>query len=123
MQDTKPLLWGALDRFQAHFIVRKSVEGDIDVVARTVLSTTGHFGGKKISGVSWNGGRLAEILNRDKKLNGRIARQRIDDASIFIEPTEKGVRIHSKWKNHMEFGISKEMFEIYDGIAGHIKSL
>ena len=25
MQETNPLPWGALDRFQAHFIVRKDV--------------------------------------------------------------------------------------------------
>jgi len=33
------------------------------------------------------------------------------------------VRIHGKWKNHFDFGITKEMFEIYDKIAGHIKTI
>ena len=123
MQDTEPLPWGALDRFQAHFIVRKSVAKDQDVTTKTILNTKGHFAAKEVVSVSWNGGRLAEILNQDSALNEQIAQQSVNDASIFIEPTSKGIRIHNKWKNHLEFGISKEMFEIYDKIAGHIKSL
>ena len=123
MQDLDPLPWGALDRFQAHFIVRKSVSNDQDVTAKTVLSTKGHFGGKQVTGVTWSGGKLAQLLNQDSTLNEQISKQSVKDATIFVEPTEKGVRIHNKWKNHLEFGISKEMFEIYDKIAGHIKSL
>jgi len=33
------------------------------------------------------------------------------------------IRIRSKWDNHIAFGITKELFEIYDRIAGHIKSV
>lgn len=123
MQDTDPLPWGALDRFQAHFVVRVRVDDDRDVTARTVLETAGHFGAKRVRGVSWSGGRLADELDRDAELNGMIARQSVDDASIFIEPTGRGVRMHGKWKNHMEFGVSKEMFDIYDRIARHVRGL
>ena len=123
MQETEPLPWGALDRFQAHFIVRKTFAKDQDVTAKTVLKTKGHFGGKQVVSVSWIGGKLAQVLNQDTALNELIAKQTPKDASIFVEPTEKGVRIHNKWKNHLEFNISKELFEIYDKIAGHIKSL
>ncbi len=123
MQDPNPLPWGALDRYQAHFIVRRTVENDLDFVAKTVLKTKGHFGSKKVDQVNWNGGRLAEILSSDSTLNDLIKKQSVKDASIFVEPTSKGVRIHGKWKNHLDFGISKDLFEIYDKIAGHIKSL
>lgn len=124
MQDPNPLPWGALDRFQAHFIVRRNVgNNSSDFVAKTILKTTGHFGNKKVSSVSWNGGKLADTLNADSALNEIISKQSIRDATIFVEPTETGIRIHSKWKNHLDFAISKEMFEIYDKIAGHIKSL
>ena len=44
MQDPNPLPWGAQDRFQAHFIVRKQAEKSVDLTARTVLKTSGHFG-------------------------------------------------------------------------------
>ena len=45
-----------------------------------------------------------------------------DDATITVDPTSKGVRIYGKWKNSFDFKVSKEQFEIFDKIAGHIKS-
>ena len=32
MQDTNPMPWGALDRYQAHFIVRKQTDKEINYV-------------------------------------------------------------------------------------------
>ncbi len=52
-----------------------------------------------------------------------ILKQSVKDATIFVDPTEDVVRIYGKWKNNFEFGITKELFEIYDKIAGHVKSL
>lgn len=124
MQDTNPMPWGALDRYQAHFIVRKqSGQNDQDYVAKTKLITKGHFSSKTILKVEWNGGSLARRLNEDSELNEMIAKQSIDDATIFIEPTDGAIRIRPKWKNHLSFGITKDLFEIYDRIAGHIKKL
>ena len=124
MQDTNPMPWGALDRYQAHFIVRKQFgQNDQDYVAKTKLITKGHFSSKTILKVEWNGGSLARRLNEDSELNEMIAKQSIDDATIFIEPTDGAIRIRPKWKNHLSFGITKDLFEIYDRIAGHIKKL
>ena len=124
MQDPNPLPWGAQDRFQAHFIVRKdSGENTLDYTARTILSTEGHFGSKKVKGVTWDGGKLAKILSDDSGLSEKIKKQSVKDATIFVDPTENAIRIYGKWKNDYEFGITKELFEIYDKIAGHIKSL
>lgn len=124
MQDPNPLPWGAQDRFQAHFIVRrKTNQNSIDFIARTVLSTRGHFGAKKIQKVNWTGGKLAQILNDDTALNEMIQKQSVKDATIFVDPSDTGIRIYGKWKNSFEFGITKELFEIYDKIAGHIKSI
>ena len=124
MQDPNPLPWGALDRFQAHFIVRRSTSGsDFDFTAKSILKTRGHFQGKELISIAWNGGRIAQVLNQDTSLNELIAKQTLKDASIFIEPTNTGIRIHNKWKNHLDFDITKDMFEIYDKIAAHIKSL
>ncbi len=124
MQDPNPLPWGAQDRFQAHFIVRKD-SGDhlIDYTARTILSTKGHFGSKKVKGITWDGGKLAKILSDDSALSEMIKKQSVKDATIFVDPTENAIRVYGKWKNNFEFGISKELYEIYDKIAGHIKSL
>lgn len=125
MQDPNPLPWGAMDRFQAHFIVRKrDILNDRDFIAKTTLVTKGHFAAKKIVSVSWSGsGKLANILNQDSELNEQIAKQSISDATIYVEPTSTGVRIRNKWKNHLDFTITKEMFDIYDKIALHIKSI
>jgi len=122
MQDPNPLPWGAQDRFQAHFIVQQdSGEKVIDFTARTRLITTGHFGSKKIIGVTWEGGKLAEDLNADSSLNEMIANQSVNDAIIFVDPTDNGIRIYGKWKDSYNFGITKELFNAYDNIAGHIK--
>ena len=124
MQDPNPLPWGTQDRFQAHFIVKKDTgNASLDYTAKTVLSTEGHFGSKKIKNVSWNGGKLANELNNDSTLNELILKQSVKDATIYVDPTDKVVRIYGKWKNNFEFGITKELFEIYDKIASHIKSL
>ncbi len=125
MQDPNPLPWGALDRYQAHFIVRKDVGANVgNYVAKTKLTTKGHFASKTVQKVQWNGpGSLASKLNEDSELNDMIAKQSVKDATIYVEPTEGAVRIRSKWDNHLSFGITKELFEIYDKIAGHIKSV
>ena len=125
MQDPNPLPWGAQDRYQAHFIVRKNVGSSaINYTAKTILKTQGHFGSKVVTKVEWNGyGDLATTLNSDNELNEMIAKQSIKDATIYVEPTDTAVRIRGKWDNHIAFGITKELFEIYDRIASHIKSV
>lgn len=124
MQDPNPLPWGALDRFQAHFIVRKDIGANApDYVARTVLETRGRFGARELVSASWDGGRLASVLNGDSELGGMISRRSVRDAGITVEPTENAVRIHGLWQNRHDLGVSKEMFEIYDRIAGHVRGL
>ena len=125
MQDPNPLPWGALDRYQAHFIVRKNAGSSaINYTAKTILTTQGHFGNKVVTKVEWNGyGDLATKLNSDTELNEMIAKQSLKNATIYVEPTDTAIRIRSKWDNHIAFGITKELFEIYDRIAGHIKSV
>ncbi|HJM14397.1 MAG TPA: hypothetical protein QF710_03185 [Candidatus Nitrosopelagicus sp.] len=124
MQDPNPTPWGTQDRYQAHYIVRvKNIENALDYTARSKLSTTGHFGSKKITDVNWNGGKISNVLDSDTTLKELILQQSPNDAIISIEPTNEGVRIYGKWKNGFELGISKELFEIYDKIAGHIKNI
>jgi len=124
LQDPNPTPWGTQDRYQAHYIVRvKNIENALDYTARSKLSTTGHFGSKKITDVNWNGGKISNVLDSDTTLKELILQQSPNDAIISIEPTNEGVRIYGKWKNGFELGISKELFEIYDKIAGHIQNI
>ncbi len=125
MQDPDPLPWGAQDRFQAHYIVRKEV-GDsqlIDFTARTKLQTKGYFGSKKVVGIKWVGGKLAEKLNENTSLSEMLISQSVNHATITVEPTNHGVRIFGKWKNEYEFDITDELFSIYNEIAGQIKKI
>lgn len=125
MQDPNPLPWGALDRYQAHFIVKKEAgQGVSNYVARTKLTTKGHFASKTVVKVEWDGnGSLSRRLNDDAELNEMIAKLSVHDATIYVEPTDGAIRIRNKWKNHLAFGITKEIFEVYDRIAGHIKKI
>ena len=125
MQDPNPLPWGALDRFQAQFIVRKATGTSYNnYVAKTKLTTKGNFASKTVVRVEWIGsGSLASKLNADTELNEMISKQSVKDALIYVEPTTVAVRIRGKWDNHLAFGITKELFEIYNRIAGHIKSV
>ena len=50
-----------------------------------------------------------------------IVNQSPNDAVITVEPTNEGIRIYGKWKNSFEFGVSEELFKIYDTIAYHLK--
>src|SRR5574338_95934 len=123
MQDPLISHWGAQDRFQAHFIVKIEPSNPTKYVAKTILKTKGHFNGKKVESVSWDGGLLANDLNKDSELNELIAKQSVKDASIFVDPSNNGIRIYSKWKNSAEFEITKEMFAIYNKIAEHVKKI
>jgi len=120
MQDPNPLPWGAQDRYQAHFIVRTTDKTNDEHSAKTSLTTKGYFSSKKVIGVKWVGGKLASALNDDTKLTKMIIKQSVKDASIWVDPTENSVRIYGKWKNGYEFGITHELFEIYDKIASYI---
>jgi hypothetical protein len=122
MQDINPLPWGAQDRYQSHFIVKGNVDQSDDIfLAEAKLKTQGRFGSKKVVGVEWIGGKIADILNKDDELVGMIQKLSYIDACIWVDPTKNGVRIHGKWKNDHELGISKEQFAVYDRIALHIK--
>lgn len=123
-QDTNPMVWGAMDKFQAHFVVNLGKDSDSPALtARTVVSTKGRFGAKQVTGVRWSGsGTLAQALDSDSALNEMIAKRSVREADIFVEPTDSGVRIHSTWRASDELGITKDEFEIYDRIAGHIKA-
>lgn len=121
-QDMIPEPWGAQDRFQTHFIVKtdNKTKGDY-LLARTKLNTRGHFATKKVVDVQWIGGEIAVLLNSDADLKKMILGLNYDDASIWIEPTTGGVRIHGKWKSSNKLGVSKETFDVYDRIASNVK--
>ena len=123
-QDLNPVSWGAQDRYQAHFIVKILVGCDSeDYLARPTLETKGHFATKKVTGVKWVGGKLADALNNDDTLKTMITRLSYEDAHIFVEPTKGGVRIFGRWKDSYNFTMTKELFAVYDRIALDMKNM
>lgn len=121
MQEQEPAHWGALDRYQAHYIVR--MEAGHRHYARVRLATSGRFGAKKISSVSWEGSDLAGRLQGDSKLLSMIAALPLGQASITVEPTDNAVRIHGGWQNRRELGVTRELYDVYERIAGHVREL
>ena len=121
-QDLNPISWGAQDRYQAHFIVRTTRGiSENDFLARAKLQTKGHFTSKRVTGVQWIGGALADALNSDDTLKTMMIKLPYRDAQISIEPTKGGIRIHGRWKDSYEFSMTKELFAVYDRIALDIK--
>ena len=121
-QDLNPISWGAQDRYQAHFIVKTHKDiSDEDFLTRPKLETKGHFASKKVTGVQWIGGSLADALNSDAELKTMMTRLSYEDTHITIEPTKEGIRIYGKWKDSYNFTLTKELFAVYDRIASHIK--
>lgn len=123
MQDSTISPWGAQDRFQAHFIVKINVTNPAKYAARTVLKTKGHFAAKKVESVIWNGGVLAQSLNSDATLNDLIAKHSVKDATIFVDPSDTGVRIYGKWKSAHDFKMTKDLYAIYNKIAEHVRKI
>ena|ERR1700687_1778229 len=122
-QELNPVPWGAQDRFQAHFIV-KTHQRDVseeDFLARPTLETKGYFASKRVTGVKWIGGTLADVLNSDAELKNMMTRLSYEDAHITVEPTKGDIRIYGKWKDSYNFVMTKELFAVYDRIASNIK--
>lgn len=125
MQDPNVVQWGALDRYQAHYIVTvpNYDNAHSDMFAKTKLETRGHFAAKRVVSVSWIGSHslLLSKLNDDNEINDMIAKQSVWNADICIEQTGEHIRIHGRWNDKATFGVDSDMFEIYDRIAGHVK--
>lgn len=123
MQDPNPTIWGTLDKFQLHFIVNITIKNPSIYVAKTKLITKGHFGSKKLIDIQWIGNELANVLNNDKNIHDLLLTQSLHDTIIFIEPITDVVRIYGKWKNEHNIILTKELFDVYNNIAAHIKSI
>jgi hypothetical protein len=122
IQDLNPIPWGAQDRFQAHFIVKTpNVIQEENFLATPKLETKGYFATKRVTGVQWIGGTLADVLNSDAELKTMITKLSCEDAQINVEPTKGGIRIYGKWKDSYNFTMTNQLFVVYDRIASHIK--
>src|SRR2546422_271042 len=105
-EDLNSQPWGAQDRFQAHFIVKTGGQiFDAEFLAKTKLKTKGHFATKKVAGVVWVGGNIAETLNSDSDLTNMMVKLPYKDAQIGIVINSWAFLVNGKITTKLDPGI------------------
>ncbi len=113
---------GALPYCQTHFVVAGNGRTFEDrLIARTIKKTKGVIH-KQVIDLRWEGGQIADRLNGDSKLKSLLTTVLLEEGTIYIDPTENGIRIHGNWKPEHKVEMSKQTLETYNIIAGHVKS-
>jgi hypothetical protein len=115
--------YGALDYFQMHFIVMGSVSNPSELIAKCKASTVGHLSKKHVVKINWEGGKIAEIVSRDRQLDSYLRNVLLKEGEIYIDPLEDHVRVYGKWKHQQELGLYEELVQTMDRICYHIKAI
>lgn len=124
VNDPNPLPYGTLDYYQIHYIVQGTSEDGIGLVAKCVPITQNRQGDRKIVGVRWIGSdRFVGMLEADVGLTDLLKQVLEKEGELRVDPTGDEVRIYGKWKSEEGLEFDKEMFELADKIAGHIKRM
>ncbi len=123
-QDPNPILYGALQYYQIHYIVEDiHVANPEALLAKCEPISKGHFKNKKVVDVKWWGGRLAEVLQADIELKEMLKAILPHEGEIIVDPVDDHVRIYSKWKHEDDLKFDPTVFQAMDKIAYHIQQL
>jgi hypothetical protein len=123
-QDPNPILYGALQYYQIHYIVEDiHVANPEALLAKCEPISKGHFKNKKVVDVKWWGGRLAEALQADIELKEMLKAILPQEGEIIVDPVDDHVRIYSKWKHEDDLKFDPTVFKAMDKIAYHIQQL
>ncbi|HZI71396.1 MAG TPA: hypothetical protein VFD60_09565 [Nitrososphaeraceae archaeon] len=123
-QDPNPILYGALQYYQIHYIVEDiHVANPEALLAKCEPISKGHFKNKKVVDVKWWGGRLAETLQADIELKEMLKAILPQEGEIIVDPVDDHVRIYSKWKHEDDLKFDPTVFKVMDKIAYHIQQL
>ena len=123
-QDPNPLLYGALQYFQIHYLIEPvKISSPSSYMAKCRSKTKGHFGNKRVIDIEWIGGRLAEKLASDKELTEMLKPFMIEEGEISIDPQTERVRVYSKWKREDKLEFDPQFFQVIERIAKAIKKL
>ena len=116
--------YGALQYYQTQYVVEcKTVLDSATFLAKCTPVTKGHFKNKRVVGVRWTGGRIAELLSSDKDLNEHLKLILLAEGEIRIDPVDDLVRIYGKWKHEDDLIVDRKVLEVIDRIAYHVKEL
>ena len=122
--DPNPLPYGALPYFQIHYLVEPvNVSTPSSYMAKCRAKTKGHLEEKRITGIEWVGGRLAERLASDKELTEMLMPLMLKEGEISIDPQKDRVRVYTKWKREDKLQFDPEFFQVVERIARTIKKL
>lgn len=122
--DPNPLPYGALPYFQIHYLVEPvNISNPSSYMAKCRAKTKGHFEEKRITGIEWVGGRLAERLASDKELTEMLEPLMLKEGEISIDPQKDRVRVYTKWKREDKLQFDPEFFQVVERIARTIKKL
>ena len=123
MLDANQLPYGALDRYQVHFIVETGDADTEQFLARCERITKGHFGDKRVVAAKWTGtGAFADTLQNDAHLTELLKKVLLAEGEIRVDPLEGHVRIYGQWRHEEALEVDAAMVEVVDVIAGHIKA-
>lgn len=123
-QDPNPLLYGALQYYQIHYIIEDiHVANPEALLAKCEPISKGHFKNKKVVDVKWWGGSLAEALQADIELKEMLKAILPQEGEIIVDPVDDHVRIYSKWKHEDDLKFDPKVFTVMDKIAYHIQQL
>jgi hypothetical protein len=123
-QDPNPLPYGALPYYQVHYIVGSLRIPDPDLItARCVPIKKGSIANKRVTELQWMGGRLAELLKKDKDLSDMLLPLMQEEGEINIDPQEDKVRIYTKWKREDKIGFDMKFFKVAERIATIIRQI
>jgi hypothetical protein len=123
-QDPNPILYGALQYYQIHYIIEDiHVANPEALLAKCEPISKGHFKNKKVVDVKWWGGSLAEALQVDIELKETLKAILPQEGEIIVDPVDDHVRIYSKWKHEDDLKFDPKVFTVMDKIAYHIQQL
>ena len=123
MPDATPLPYGALDRYQVHFIVETTGADTEQFLARCERITKGHFGDKRVVAVKWTGSSaFVDTLQNDARLTELLKKVLLREGEIRVDPLDGHVRIYGRWSYEEGLQPDAALVEAADVIAGHIKA-
>jgi hypothetical protein len=114
--------YGALDYFQMHFIVMGIVSNPSELIAKCKASTSGHFSKKHVTRVNWEGGKIADLVSKDKQLDSYLRNVLLEEGEIHIDPLDDHVRVYGKWKHRQDLRLYEELVQTMDRICYHVKT-
>ncbi len=110
------IVYGSLPLYQIHFIVNLNRTLDYNANARTRHKRDG----SKIN-VYWEGGILADRLNKDERLLEILRAVIVECGDIFIDPIDKSISIYTKWRGEDAIILSKDTIEAFNQIAKDVR--